>query len=103
MGSRQADNAAHQVKKLSKENLKDFARNFDLPIKDHDLENPTYIDLSDDKEAFDYMIGQRNKLGGLIPSRKVSCEKLMVSEGLLDEFSAETKESFLPQWYLFAF
>ena len=24
MGSRQADNAAHQVKKLSKENLKDF-------------------------------------------------------------------------------
>ena len=28
MGSRQADNAAHQVKKLSKENLKDFAENF---------------------------------------------------------------------------
>ena len=91
MGSRQADNAAHQVKKLSKENLIDFARNFDLPIKDTDLENPTYIDLSDDKEAFDYMINQRKKLGGLMPNRNVSCEELKVTEGLLDEFSTETK------------
>ena len=91
MGSRQADNAAHQVKKLSKENLIDFARNFDLPIKDQDLENPTYIDLSDDKEAFDYMINQRKKLGGLMPNRNVSCEELKVTEGLLDEFSTETK------------
>ena len=40
MGSRQADNAAHQVKKLSKENLKDFVENFNLPFTSHDLENP---------------------------------------------------------------
>ena len=49
MGSRQADNAAHQVKKLSKDNLMDFAKNFDLPFSEPDLENPTYIDLSYDK------------------------------------------------------
>ena len=42
MGSRQADNAAHQVKKLSKENLKDFAENFESTFLRIDLENPTY-------------------------------------------------------------
>ena len=51
MGSRQADNAAHQVKKLSKENLKDFAENFNLRFTDAELENPTYVDLSSDNES----------------------------------------------------
>ena len=32
IGSRQADNTTHQVKKLSHENLKDFIKNFNLPI-----------------------------------------------------------------------
>jgi len=91
MGSRQADNAAHQVKKLSKENLKDFVENFNLPFSDDDLDTPTYIDLSADQEAFDYLQGQRKKLGGLIPSRRVSNEKLKITDNLLDEFSEETK------------
>ena len=30
IGSRQADNTTHQVKKLSDENLKDFIKNFNL-------------------------------------------------------------------------
>ena len=100
MGSRQADNAAHQVKKLSKENLKDFAENFNLPFTDTDLENPTYIDLSADKKAFDYLHGSKKKLGGLIPSRKVSDEKLKITDNLLDEFSKRLKESYLQLWYL---
>ncbi len=91
LGSRQADNAAHQVKKLSKENLKDFAENFNLPFKDDELENPSYIDLSADKKASDYLHEQRSKLGGLIPLRKVSDEKLVITDNLLDEFSEETK------------
>jgi pyruvate dehydrogenase E1 component len=91
MGSRQADNAAHQVKKLSKDNLKDFAKNFDLPFSEKDLENPTYIDLSDDKEAQNYLINQRRKLGGFLPSRSTSVESLKIESGLLDEFSEETK------------
>ena len=70
-GFRQADNAAHQVKKLSKENLKDFAENFNLPFTDDELENPAY-DLSADKKALEYLHEQRKKLGGLVPSRKVS-------------------------------
>jgi len=91
MGSRQADNAAHQVKKLSKENLKEFAKNFDLPLKDADLENPKYLDLGTDEKAFSYLQEQRKKLGGLIPSRKISLEKLKISDNLLTEFSEETK------------
>ena len=91
MGNRQADNAAHQVKKLSKENLKDFSKNFNLPFTDEDFANPTYIDLSTDNKALDYLHEQRKKLGGLIPSRKVSKEKLKITDNLLDEFSEETK------------
>jgi len=91
LGSRQADNAAHQVKKLSKENLRDFVENFNLPFSDDDLDNPTYLDLSADQEASDYLQQQRKKLGGFIPSRRVCNEQLKITDNLLDEFSQETK------------
>ena len=91
MGSRQADNAAHQIKKLSEENLRDFAKNFNLPLSDKDFSNPTYIDLANDKVASNYLIEQRRKLGGFLPSRNTSNESLSIESGLLDEFSAETK------------
>ena len=90
MGSRQADNAAHQVKKLSKENLKDFAENFNLPFTDDELENPTYIDLSADKKALEYLHEQRKKLG-LYHHVRFLNEKLKITDNLLDEFSKETK------------
>ena len=45
MGSRQADNAAHQIKKLTKDNLLDFVKHFNLPLSEKDLDNPTYLGL----------------------------------------------------------
>ena len=43
IGSRQADNTTHQVKKLSDENLKDFIKNFNLPIDDKKISNLEYL------------------------------------------------------------
>ena len=45
IGSRQADNTTHQVKKLSDENLKDFIKKFNLPIDQKQLENLEYLDF----------------------------------------------------------
>ena len=43
------------------------------------------------KEAQNYLINQRKKLGGFLPSRKTSVKSLKIESGLLDEFSEETK------------
>ena len=90
MGSRQADNAAHQIKKLSKENLQDFVEHFNLPISEKELDNPSYLSL-DSKEEKKYLINQRKKLGGFLPSRKTADEILSPEDGLLDEFSQQSK------------
>ena len=90
MGSRQADNAAHQIKKLSKENLQDFVEHFNLPITEKELDNPSYLSL-DSKEEKKYLINQRKKLGGFLPSRKTTDEILSPEDGLLDEFSQQSK------------
>lgn len=90
MGSRQADNAAHQIKKLTKDNLLDFVKHFNLPLSEKDLDNPTYLGLEDGIEK-KYLLNQREKLGGFLPDRKPSLEKLALEKNLLDEFSSESK------------
>ena len=76
IGSRQADNTTHQVKKLTKENLENFIDKFNLPVKKNNLENPDFLDLSKHKELNNYLHERRKALGGFIPQRKVSKEKL---------------------------
>ena len=41
IGSRQADNTAHQVKKLTRENLEDFIQKFNLPVTKDSLDSLT--------------------------------------------------------------
>ncbi|MDC2989368.1 pyruvate dehydrogenase (acetyl-transferring), homodimeric type [Gammaproteobacteria bacterium] len=90
MGSRQADNAAHQVKKLSKENLLDFVKQFKLPLSDKDLDNPTFLSLENTEEK-KYLDKRREELGGYLPNRKVSTDKLCIEKESLNEFSDASK------------
>ncbi len=55
IGSKQADNATHQVKKLTKDNLISFIENFDLPKKQIDVDNPDFIELDPKDELFKYL------------------------------------------------
>jgi len=80
IGSRQADNTTHQVKKLTKENLENFIDKFNLPVKKNNLENPDFLDLSKHKELNNYLHERRKALGGFIPERKVSKEKLKANK-----------------------
>ena len=86
IGSRQADNTTHQVKKLTKENLENFIDKFNLPVKKNNLENPDFLDLSKHKELNNYLHERRKALGGFIPQRKVSKEKLKANKDTFISF-----------------
>ena len=80
IGSRQADNTTHQVKKLSEENLKDFIQNFNLPIDTKNLNNLNYLKLGKNTKEYKYLISQRKKLGGFLPKRKPFKSNLIVED-----------------------
>ncbi len=92
IGSRQADNTTHQVKKLTEENLKDFIENFNLPIDDMKLKNLEYLKLSKNSEEYKYLINQRKKLGGFLPKREPKKANLKVDNSShFDEFDLRSK------------
>ena len=86
IGSRQADNTTHQVKKLTKENLENFIEKFNLPVNKANLDNPDFLDLSSQKDLNDYLHERRKKLGGYLPTRKVSDEKLKFESSTFEGF-----------------
>ena len=92
IGSRQADNTTHQVKKLTEENLKDFIRNFNLPIDEKNLNKLDYLKLNKKSREYKYLINQRNKLGGFLPRRNVTKHSLKPNNNAhFDEFYLESK------------
>ena len=92
IGSRQADNTTHQVKKLTDENLRDFIKKFNLPIDDKKLKNLEYLKFSKKSREYKYLVNQREKLGGFLPKREAKKANLKVDNNShFDEFSAESK------------
>ena len=92
IGSRQADNTTHQVKKLSEENLKSFVDNFNLPIEEKDLTNLPYLKFDKDSPEFKYLVKQRKNLGGFLPTRPNEKKTLKLgSKDHFKEFNFETK------------
>ena len=79
IGSRQADNTTHQVKKLSEENLKDFIKNFNLPIDAQKLKKLDYLEFNKSSKEYKYLVKQRQKLGGFLPKREPTKLKLQVN------------------------
>ena len=92
IGSRQADNTTHQVKKLTEENLKDFIKNFNLPIDSKKLTNLDYLNFDKSSNEYKYLVNQRKKLGGFLPKREVTKTNLKVSNNShFDDFNIESK------------
>jgi pyruvate dehydrogenase E1 component len=67
----EARNATHQMKKLTKAELKLFRDRLYLEISDKDLEGdlPPYYHPGKDSDEIQYMLERRRALGGLIPCR----------------------------------
>ena len=80
IGSREADNTTHQVKKLSLENIKAFRDNFDIPVNDDEIESLPYVRPPENSPEIVYMKKTREKLGGFIPRRRNKIKKLKMPD-----------------------
>ncbi|MFZ5802434.1 MAG: pyruvate dehydrogenase (acetyl-transferring), homodimeric type [Candidatus Omnitrophota bacterium] len=80
-------NITHQQKKLNEKELREFRKRFNVPISDEVIaETPFYRPGTDSPECR-YLMERRQALGGFLPKREVSLEKLApASEDLFDEF-----------------
>ncbi|MPZ91984.1 MAG: pyruvate dehydrogenase (acetyl-transferring), homodimeric type [Actinobacteria bacterium] len=93
-GAIEGRNVTHQAKKLSEEELKKFRDTLELPIEDEDLAEgrPPYYHPGEDSEEVQYLKQQRLKLGGYVPSRRVSVPGIELPRpALYDEFKAGSK------------
>jgi pyruvate dehydrogenase E1 component len=66
----EAQNIAHQQKKMGKESLKTFRGRFELPIKDEEIEQLPYLKFAEGSPELEYMRRCRQSLGGYLPSRR---------------------------------
>ena len=71
-------NATHQMKKLTKKDLKGFRDRLYLPISDEALEAdlPPYYHPGEDSEEIQYLQERRKALGGFLPERRVNAKPL---------------------------
>ena len=76
VGSREADNTTHQVKKLSMDNIKAFRDKFNIPVTDDEIESIPYVRPADDSPEIQYLKKTRDGLGGPIPRRRNTSEVL---------------------------
>ena len=86
IGSKQADNATHQVKNLTKDNLNEFIEYFKIPRNEIDLDAPDFIDLEDKKELKEYLLEQRKLLDGFLPKRSPSKTQLIPEQNTFKNF-----------------
>ncbi|HYU56746.1 MAG TPA: pyruvate dehydrogenase (acetyl-transferring), homodimeric type, partial [Actinomycetota bacterium] len=78
IGSFEGRNATHQMKKLSKQDLKDFRDRLYLDIPDSALEAPLppYYHPGESSDEIQYMKERREALGGHLPHRVVRAKPL---------------------------
>ncbi|MDO5627620.1 MAG: pyruvate dehydrogenase (acetyl-transferring), homodimeric type [Mobilicoccus sp.] len=77
-------NATHQMKKLAIDDLKSLRDTLHIPIEDEQLENnpyePPYYHPGNDDERIEYMLERRTKLGGPVPERRVTKQRIHLPE-----------------------
>ena len=78
----EARNATHQMKKLTKPELKEFRDRLylEIPDKELDADLPPYYHPGEDSDEISYMLERRRALGGFLPSR-VNRSKPLVLPG----------------------
>lgn len=69
-------NIAHNALEMSDDELKAFSQRFNLPISEEDLSKHKFIKPAKDSPEMQYLLGQREKLGGFLPAREVLSQPL---------------------------
>ena len=71
-------NTTHNEKKLNNDELKEFRTRFGIPISDDQVENAPFYKPADDSPEMQYLHARREELGGYVPSRTETDERLDV-------------------------
>ena len=83
----QAKMAAHQLKKLTDEDIKSFRDRFNIPIPDSELPNLPFYKPADDTPEMQYLHSRRKALGGYLPQRREKSDESFTIPSL-DTFKA---------------
>jgi pyruvate dehydrogenase E1 component len=65
----EGQNTTHSQKKMGAEALKEFAKRFNIPLSDEQIEKAEYYKPAEDSPELQYMHERRQALGGYLPSR----------------------------------
>ena len=84
--SGEAQNTAHQSKKMSDDSLKHFADRYEMPVTDEHIQNLTYLTFAEDSKELAYMKKRREELGGPLPARRTKSYPLEIPA--LSDFKA---------------
>jgi len=87
----EAMNISHQQKKMSLDALRAFRDRFHIPVPDDKIEELPFIKFEEGSPELNYMRQRRMDLGGYLPARRRTAEKLAVPE--LPAFEALLKAS----------
>jgi pyruvate dehydrogenase E1 component len=86
-------NITHQQKKMNEEELRYFRGRFGIPISDEQIAEAPFYKPSVDSPETHYIEEQRKKLGGWLPARTVSVDRMLpVDADLFDEFYKGTED-----------
>ena len=70
-GTGEAQNIAHNVKKVDLESLKGFRDRFDIPVSDESIESLPFYRPAENSPEIRYLRESREKLGGFVPQRRM--------------------------------
>ncbi|HRA42370.1 MAG TPA: pyruvate dehydrogenase (acetyl-transferring), homodimeric type [Gammaproteobacteria bacterium] len=73
----EARNIAHNLKKMTLEQLKQFKDRFDIPIPDDKIADVPFYRPSEDSPLIQYMLAQRKALGGFLPHRRTEADETL--------------------------
>jgi len=87
-------NVTHQLKKMNRDQLREFRDFLELPISDKDLDDPPYCHPGKDSPEVQYLKERRRLLGGALPKRVVLSKPLKLPPSkMYDEFRSGTGSS----------
>ncbi len=71
-------NVAHNTKKVNEQEMFEFRNRFGIPVSDDAVEEIDFYRPADDSAEMKYLQESRKKLGGYVPARKPTSERLQI-------------------------
>lgn len=94
--SAEGKNTTHQQKKLEEDDLLKFRTRFELPLSDEEAKAAKFYKPDPSSPEVKYMLERRKELGGFLPVRKPTSERLTIPS--FDQFQTALKGSVGKEW-----